>query len=81
MVTAAVGLLEKGDMDTLISVLQDLGARHVTYDVIPEHYPIVGEALIATLTAALGDAFTDDVKSQWLHIADVIFTTMATTWS
>eukprot|EP00522_Entomoneis_paludosa_P009408 CAMPEP_0172440746 /NCGR_PEP_ID=MMETSP1065-20121228/1363_1 /TAXON_ID=265537 /ORGANISM="Amphiprora paludosa, Strain CCMP125" /LENGTH=148 /DNA_ID=CAMNT_0013189739 /DNA_START=26 /DNA_END=469 /DNA_ORIENTATION=- len=80
MVTAAIGLLEKGEMEKLINVLRDLGARHVSYDVVPEHYPIVGEALITTLAAALGDSFTAEVKRQWLHVADVIFTTMATTW-
>eukprot|EP00522_Entomoneis_paludosa_P006109 CAMPEP_0172441402 /NCGR_PEP_ID=MMETSP1065-20121228/1946_1 /TAXON_ID=265537 /ORGANISM="Amphiprora paludosa, Strain CCMP125" /LENGTH=150 /DNA_ID=CAMNT_0013190753 /DNA_START=182 /DNA_END=634 /DNA_ORIENTATION=+ len=76
MVTAAVKLLEQDDMDTLTSVLKDLGKRHALYDVLPAHYPIVGEALIMTLAAALGDAFTEDVKKEWLNIADVIFTTM-----
>lgn len=80
MVTAAVWLLEQGEMEKLIAVLKDLGARHVTYNVLPEHYPIVGEALITTLSQALGDAFTEEVQKQWLHVADVIFTTMATTW-
>lgn len=80
MVTAAIGLLEKGDMETLISVLKELGARHADYGIQQEHYPIVGEALIETLAAALGDDFTPEAKSEWLKVADIIFTTMATTW-
>ncbi|KAL7567462.1 hypothetical protein ACA910_021418 [Epithemia clementina (nom. ined.)] len=81
MVTAAIGLLEQGDMGTLVQALRDLGARHVTYNVSQEHFPIVGEALIMTLAAALGDMFTEEVKEEWLTVADVIFTTMATTWA
>ena len=62
-----------------VAVLQELGARHITYDVVLELYPMAGEALVTTLAAALGDAFTDEVKEQSLNVADVIFTTMATT--
>ena len=80
MVSTAIGLLEKGDMDSLIGALRDLGARHASYNVSQEHYPVVGEALIKTLDAALGEAFTSDVRDEWLKVADVIFTTMATTW-
>ena len=31
MVDTAVSLLEKGDMDTLVAALKDLGAKHVAY--------------------------------------------------
>lgn len=39
-VGAAVGLLE--DLDTLVPILQDLGARHVPRGVKAEYYPVVG---------------------------------------
>ena len=44
-------------LDELVPILTSLGTKHVGYGVVPEHYAIVGEALIATLGDALGDAF------------------------
>src|SRR5690348_14796130 len=44
--TVVVSGVEKGD--NLVPTLQALGARHKTYGVRPEHYPIVGEVLIET---------------------------------
>lgn len=75
-VNAAVGMLESGDMDTLVKVLKDLGAKHVNYGVLKEHYDIVGEALIGTLNDALGDEFNADVKAAWEEIYGVISSTM-----
>ena len=72
MVDTAVGLLEKGDMDTLVAALKDLGAKHVAYGVEEGHYPVVGQALLSTLEAALGDAFTEPVKEAWAGVYGVI---------
>ena len=35
------------DLDKLVPVLQGLGTKHVQYGVIPEHYDVVGQALLA----------------------------------
>ena len=73
--TAAVGLLEAGETDTLVSVLQDLGARHAALRVRLEkaHYELVGEALLFTLSKALGaEAFTPTVKRAWLQVYEII---------
>ncbi len=75
-VNTAVGMLESGDMETLVQVLKDLGAKHVNYGVLKEHYAIVGEALIGTLNNALGDKFGADVKAAWEEIYGVISSTM-----
>jgi hemoglobin-like flavoprotein len=72
MVDTAVALLEKGDMDTLVAALKDLGAKHATYDVTSDHYPIVGQALLDTLEKALGDDFTPEVKEAWAGVYGVI---------
>ena len=73
MVDAAVSLLEKNDMDTLVKALKELGAKHVSYDVKEDHYPIVGQALLETLAAALGkDVFTNEVKEAWTSVYGVI---------
>lgn len=71
-VEIAVALLEKNDMDTLITALRDLGAKHVAYGVKYEHFPVVGEALIFTLEKALGKEFTPDVKEAWKGVYKVI---------
>ncbi|CAN0012463.1 unnamed protein product, partial [Sphacelaria rigidula] len=31
-----------------------------------EHFPIVGDALMATLTAALGADFTPEIRQSWM---------------
>jgi hypothetical protein len=72
MVDVAVGLLEKDGMDTLVAALKELGARHASYDVKFEHYPIVGQALLDTLEKALGDDFTPEVKEAWAGVYGVI---------
>jgi nitric oxide dioxygenase len=70
-VNTAVGMLGP-DLAPLVGVLQALGKRHAKYGVAEEHFPLVGQALIETLTAAMGDAFTDEVKAAWVEIYGVI---------
>jgi hemoglobin-like flavoprotein len=76
MVDTAIGLLENGDLETLIGVLKDMGRRHVKYGVLPPHYSVVGEALIHTLGAALGDKFTPSLRGAWLDVWGVISAAM-----
>lgn len=33
-----------------------------------EHFPIVGDALIATLSVMLQDEFTEEIKQAWLVV-------------
>ncbi|GGZ93017.1 globin family protein [Algibacter mikhailovii] len=66
MLAAAVAGLS--NLDALIPVLKDLGKRHVAYRVEPSHYETVGAALLGTLEAGLGEAFTDDVKEAWTSV-------------
>jgi hemoglobin-like flavoprotein len=77
-VTAAVELLEKGDMDTLTAVLKELGLKHLAHGLQLQraHYDLVGQALIDTLNTALGDDFSDEVKEAWVGVYDVIAKTM-----
>jgi nitric oxide dioxygenase len=71
-VTAAIGLLEQGDMGMLFSVLIDLGARHAAFDLQKVHYDLVGESLMYTLEKALGESYTSKVKSGWVSVYGVI---------
>jgi len=60
------------DLAPLVKTLHGLGKRHVKYGVLEAHYPIVGQALIETLAAAMGEAFTDEVKAAWVDVYGVI---------
>jgi hemoglobin-like flavoprotein len=75
-VTAAVDNL--ADLDKLTPVLTKLGARHVRYGVRPGHFDIGGAALIWTLEAGLGDAFTPAVRDAWEAAWSVVAGAMVT---
>ena len=64
---AAVGTVVDGlhDLDDVAAFLVRLGARHARYGVRPEHFDVVGAALLWTLEQGLGDAFTADVREAW----------------
>lgn len=51
--------------DVLSSALGGLGARHVKYGALPEHYPLVGNSLLKTLSQYAGDAWTPELKEAW----------------
>jgi hemoglobin-like flavoprotein len=59
-------------LDKLIPILQDLGKRHVGYGVEQSHYDTVGAALLDTLQAGLGEAFTPSVKKAWTDVYTVM---------
>ena len=47
--------------------MRELGARHGTYGVKPDHYAPVGSALIWMFKHALGDRFTGEMEEAWLE--------------
>ena len=53
------------DMDALVPRLRELGARHVAYGARPQHYVIVGEALIASLAQIAGEAWRPEHELAW----------------
>jgi hemoglobin-like flavoprotein len=55
------------DLQTLVPVLQKLGAGHAEYNVQPEHFAIVGSSLLWTLEIGLSGAgaWTPEVKDAW----------------
>merc|ERR1711862_997818 len=73
-VDTAVKLLT--DLGTLVPVLQELGLKHVGFNVVPEHYDVVGQAVLASLATALGDKFTPTVKNSWIKVYTTIKTVM-----
>jgi hemoglobin-like flavoprotein len=71
--TAVSGL---GDVHTLLPVLRELGARHVHYGVHDPHYAAVGEALLLTLRAGLGERFSPQVEEAWAAAFAIVSDTM-----
>ena len=51
--------------EALSKALKGLGARHVKYGALPEHYPLVGNSLLKTLSQYAGDAWTPELKDAW----------------
>lgn len=64
------------DLDAIVPVLRDLGAKHAGYGVCDAHYDDVGFALIETLSIALCDGFTLDVEEAWTGAYELISATM-----
>ncbi|MEO1445143.1 MAG: globin family protein [Cyanobacteria bacterium J06635_11] len=51
--------------EVLSQSLKGLGARHVKYGALPEHYPLVGNSLLKTLGQYAGAAWTPELKQAW----------------
>jgi hemoglobin-like flavoprotein len=64
------------DLNKIVPAVQQLGRRHTDYNVKPEHYTTVGEALLWTLEQGLGDAFTPEVKNAWATVYGIVSKTM-----
>ena len=60
----------------LTSALQGLAQRHVTYGVLPEHYPIVGAVLLETFSDVLGERWTPIYHDAWVAAYEAICTIM-----
>jgi nitric oxide dioxygenase len=54
-----------GDFEAIVPVASDLAKRHVAYGVAPEHYTLVGSALLWTLEQGLADEFTPALRAAW----------------
>jgi hemoglobin-like flavoprotein len=74
MLTAAVKGLD--NLETLVPVVRQLGARHTGYGVTEEHYGTVAAALLWTLEKGLGEAFTPETKEAWVVVYGILAATM-----
>ncbi|MBI5671600.1 MAG: hemin receptor [Chloroflexi bacterium] len=60
------------ELDSHRPQIQLMGREHVSYGVKPEHYPIMGDALVWTLKAGLGRDFTPEVEQAWRSVWDYL---------
>jgi len=67
MLLGTLVLLRKSlrDLDAIVPKLRELGARHVAYGAQPEHYPVVGEVLIASMAEIAGEAWRPEYERAW----------------
>jgi hemoglobin-like flavoprotein len=52
-------------LDTILPAASALAKRHVAYGASPDHYPVVGGALLWTLEKGLGEAWTPELAEAW----------------
>jgi hemoglobin-like flavoprotein len=65
MGTLAVVVNGLSNLEAVLPAASALAKRHVSYGAKPEHYPVVGGALLWTLEMGLGDAWTPDLAAAW----------------
>jgi hemoglobin-like flavoprotein len=64
---AVLAVVVKGlsNLESVLPAASALAKRHVGYGAKPEHYPVVGGALLWTLEKGLGDAWTPETAAAW----------------
>lgn len=64
------------NLGALTDAVGRMSAAHVRTNVKPEHYPIVGESILAALQKVLGDAATPEILDAWgeayFFLADIL---------
>jgi hemoglobin-like flavoprotein len=78
MLLGALVLLRKSlrDLDRIVPALHEMGARHARYGAGPEHYPVVGEVLIASMAEVAGDDWCAEYSAAWAAAYDIVAATM-----
>jgi len=74
MLANVVNSLE--NLEAIVPVAQNLGARHVDYGVTSEQYDYVGEALLWTMIKSFGSDFTSEHYKAWEKAYTVLSSVM-----
>lgn len=63
-------------LDKLGTMVERIAEKHVGLNILPEHYPHVGRALLGAIAHVLGDAATPEIMDAWAKaygfLADVL---------
>lgn len=78
MATLAIVVGGLGDLPTVLPAASALGRRHVGYGVTPEHYQVVGGALLYTLEQGLGSDWTAELAAAWTSAYTLLSNDMIT---
>ena len=64
------------NLGALSKAVEKMASTHISANVKPEHYPIVGVSLLTAIKDVLGDAATDEVIEAWkeayFFLADIL---------
>lgn len=74
IITFAVNKLNS--IGEIVNDVKALGKRHKKYNVMPEHYGIVAEALLWTLEKALQEKWNAELKESWVAVYTLLSSTM-----
>ncbi|GAB3234929.1 FAD-binding oxidoreductase [Glycomyces halotolerans] len=78
LVTALGTVVSNVDtIDRVVPHLQQLGRDHRKFGALRDHYPAVGQALLATLEHFSGPHWTPAIASDWAAAYDLVAATMA----
>ena len=74
MLLGTLVLLRKSlrDLDAIVPKLRELGARHVAYGTRPEHYPVVGEALLGAMASLAGSSWSREIETAWTNAFEIV---------
>ena len=56
--------------------LEQLGQSHKQFQVVPEHYPVLGQVLLETLAEFLGPKWSPEMQAAWIDAYALISATM-----
>ncbi len=59
-------------LETILPVVKQIAHKHRSLGIKAEHYPIVGQNLLAAIKEVLGDAATDQILQAWAEAYGVI---------
>ena len=59
-------------LENILPVVKQIGEKHRALNILPEHYPIVGETLLAAIQDVLGAAATPEIIEAWGKAYQVI---------
>ncbi|MEK9198553.1 NO-inducible flavohemoprotein [Ureibacillus sp. 179-F W5.1 NHS] len=60
------------NLQAIVPAVMQIAHKHRGLGILPEHYPIVGENLLAAIKEVLGDAATDAIINAWAEAYGVI---------
>ena len=60
------------NLEAILPAVKKIGVAHVRTNVKPEHYPIIGQNLLAAIKEVLGDAATEEILNAWAKAYEVI---------
>lgn len=53
------------NLEALAPAVERIAQKHIGLQILPEHYPHVGAALLGAIKAVLGDAATEEILAAW----------------